>query len=139
MLEESKRPNGKALNALDLPMLYAEEGTTSKLSTDRVAFQATIGTTAFPRATDYFPLNQMQWGLCNTPGTLHAGHIDSDGTATEVRPKNEEAGKWWIFAIPRNGKSIADIDFFGGSYDPYRANTELFTYEAIYLRCAISA
>lgn len=137
---KSKEENGKALNALDLPMLWTDEGISHKLATDRVAFQATTGTIGFPRTTDYFPLNQMQWGLCNTAGTMHAAHVDSDGTATEVRPKNEEAGKWWIFGIPKNGKSMADIHFFDSdSYDPYHANTDLFTYEAVYLQCGISA
>lgn len=138
VLNESRRKDGKILNALDLPMLCTEDPVSLALATDRVAFQRTTDSPGFPRNSDQFPFHELQWGLAATANAKHPGHIDSDGTATEAKGKNEDCGKYWIIAIPKEGKNIADINFFGDDYDPWKANREMFNYEGIYVRGAHS-
>lgn len=130
MLECSKLPDGKALNALQFPM--GEEALArSPFSTEIEAWQATKGRPDCD-GEDSMPAPHLRWGLCATKGASHLWHIDSNGFGTFIDVKTGQ--KLWIMAHPKEGRTFADITLFlGDDYQLEEPNEGLWDLEAILL------
>jgi hypothetical protein len=132
MHRHSLLENGRALNALDLPMddgiIIPEE-----LSSDKWCWRHTIGG-KLCKSTDRYPTSAMRWALVSTLGTHSAWHTDTDGLCTKIEIINEEGLKVWFVAVNRaNNPGFCNLDTFLDKIDVSKANTDRWDVEAIVL------
>ena len=132
LLQASRVANGKALNALSFPMMFAPV-ILHPFSSEAVAWDYTYGR-PWCKSKEVYPLSTMRFGLAATAGAYHKFHIDSDGTGTFVEAV--VGRKIWVLAVPKGGQgldSLADINLYGESYDMEGENAHLWDLEAVVL------
>jgi len=124
--------DGKALNALDLPMEFVVD-VLSSLSIDMWSWQQTIRK-LHCKLSDHFQTSVMRWALVSTAGTHSCWHTDTDGLGTMVEVQNEEGLKVWFVGVEReSGPSFSGITTFLEEFDTEMPNTEIWNVEAIVL------
>ena len=107
LARSSESPDGKILNALDLPLPLSEDGPLDTITSDLFAYITN------QTADHNFPCSSTCWVLAATKGALTGFHIDTDGMVTYIQCVSNEGCKWWIVATPRSdaGESEAFLDF----------------------------
>jgi hypothetical protein len=131
ILDNVNSPNGKALNALDLPM---EDGIAApqSLSSDMWAWARTVGL-KLCKKRDRFPTTAMRWGLVSTADTYSVWHIDCDGLATMIEVQT--GCKLWVLARPRRDEDLScfsRLDAFL-NFDADAVNDDRWDCEAVLL------
>lgn len=126
---------GKILNALQFPLGETDLSPMS-FTTETHAWKATKDT-AFCKADQLFPGDDLRWGLAATSGALHWYHIDSDGFGTFVDVKTGK--KYWMCGRPKHSQGIDSKPFSGistfinESYDVNIPSTDRWDIEAVVL------
>lgn len=88
LLENARDPNGKILNAIDLPASFpVVDSILHPLSfaTDVVAWDYVRGKPYCGSFTNFYPVAHMRWGLAGNANSISFLHIDSDGFSTVVQ------------------------------------------------------
>lgn len=107
LLDAARAVDGKILNALEFPQEHVNLVSASKLSTDRLAWDAT--TVLHDKDSELYPIRDMSWGLGATAGAYTWWHIDSNGTLAKMEVKCGE--KIWIFLFDEHGDFLRTCAF----------------------------
>ena len=132
LLQTSRMANGKALNALSFPMIFAPVAP-HPFSSEAIAWEYVQGR-PWCKWKESYPASTLRFGLAATAGAYHKFHIDSDGTGTFVEAV--VGRKIWVLAVPKGEQgldSLADINLYGESYDFEGENAHLWDLEAVVL------
>jgi hypothetical protein len=124
--------NGKSLNALSFPMIFASVAP-HPFSSEAIAWQYAQGR-AWCKWKEAYPTSTLRFGLAATAGAYHKFHLDSNGTGTFVEAV--VGRKIWVLAVPKEEDGLdrlADIDLFGEAYDMDDVNLHLWDLEAVIL------
>ena len=133
VLRHANDQEGRALNALDLPMDDGVVQIPSALSSDKFSWRYTINK-KLCKASDRFPSSAMRWALVSSSGTHSSWHTDADGLSTMVEIQNEEGLKIWFVAVEREcGKPFSGLSTFLHNFDVDEPNTDRWDVEAIIL------
>ncbi|KAF8170798.1 hypothetical protein BJ912DRAFT_840117, partial [Pholiota molesta] len=133
ILDASRSPDSKILNALEFPDPFAgiERST---FSSDSHALASIYRQEGWVKTA--IPTEHVRWGLAATAGAFHRWHIDSDGFGTFIDPV--AGSKWWIVACPRGN---LEHDWFqetkwlkNDAFDLDKDGKGLFDVEAIVLQ-----
>ncbi|KAF8174866.1 hypothetical protein BJ912DRAFT_1064510 [Pholiota molesta] len=133
ILDASRSPDSKILNALEFPDPFAgiERST---FSSDSHALASVYRQEGWVKTA--IPTEHVRWGLAATTGAFHCWHIDSDGFGTFIDPV--AGSKWWIVARPRGN---LEHDWFqetkwlkNDAFDLDKDGKGLFDVEAILLQ-----
>jgi len=123
---------GKALNALDLPMEFGVD-IPEALGSDMWAWQQTIRK-PHCKPSDHFPTSVMRWALVSTAGTHTCWHTDAEGLGSMVEVRNEGGLKVWFVGVEREGGApFSGLTTFLDGFDVEMPNTERWDVEAIVL------
>jgi hypothetical protein len=137
LLHSSQSENGKSLNALSFPMIFAS-AVPHPFSSEAIAWHHAQGR-AWCKWKEAYPVSTLRFGLAATAGAYHKFHIDSDGTGTFVEAV---AGrKIWVLAVPKQEQGLdamADINLFGTAYDIEGANLDSWDLEAVILEPGVT-
>jgi hypothetical protein len=132
ILRHANDEEGRALNALDLPMEDVQ--VPSALASDKVSWQVTINNRLCSASSEYFPTAATRWALVSTSGTHSPWHIDTDGLCTMVEVQNEEGLKIWFVAVEREDKKpFSGVTTFLGDWDVENTNVDRWDVEAVVL------
>lgn len=107
LLESSRSPIGKALNALDFPMPRAPIEPIPAFSTDLIAWDETAGEPGFHKDSD-IPLGHIRWGLAATGDAWTFLHLEPNGLGAFIDPLT--GVKVWII-IRDNGSLLQSTTF----------------------------
>jgi hypothetical protein len=133
ILRHANDEEGRALNALNLPMEVGGAQVPSSLASDEWAWKHTINK-KLCKATDRFPNSAKRWALVSSSGTHSSWHTDADGLCTMVEVQNEGGLKVWFVAVEREGeKPFSELTTFLRDWDVDKPNTEKWDVEAIIL------
>jgi hypothetical protein len=131
MVECSKKPDGKILNALDIPQPF-ESRERTQFASDMHALIATLVGMGWKPGMSLHN-EDFRWAIASLKGAFHGFHLDSDGLGTFIQALF--GSKWWILASPKPG-SIADFakinTFLAGNFNLEEAPDE-WQLEAIVL------
>ena len=105
---DNRHPNGKILNALDLP-LYDGNTSLNEYASDLHAWDVTRGHHHIDQSSLY-PTGHMRWALVGLQNSMTFLHIDCDGLSTSVTVT--DGGKAWGFLRQRLGNPMSSINFF---------------------------
>jgi hypothetical protein len=132
ILRHANDEDGRALNALDLPM---EDGVSvpAVLSSDLWSWQHTRNK-KLCKNSDRFPTSALRWALVSTAGTHSSWHTDTDGLCTLIQVQNEGGLKIWFVGVEKEGpKPFTGTSTFLEELDVDAPNTERWDVEAIVL------
>jgi hypothetical protein len=110
ILRHANDEEGRALNALDLPM--EDVHVPSVLASDKISWQVTINNRYCDVSSDHYPTAATRWALVSTSGTHSAWHTNTDGLCTMVEVQNEDGIKIWFVAVEREDARFSWIDAF---------------------------
>ena len=105
---DNRHPNGKILNALDLP-LYDGNTSLNEYASDLHAWGLTRGHHHIDQSSLY-PTGHMRWALVGHQNSMTFLHIDCEGLSTAVTVA--DGGKAWGFLRERPGNPMSSINFF---------------------------
>ncbi|KAJ3488570.1 hypothetical protein NLJ89_g11603 [Agrocybe chaxingu] len=131
LLDESRKPNGKVLNALEF--LFSEPGDlpmSQPFASDMVAWYATVGQPGAGKDT-HIPVNHLRWGLCSLENAYTAFHIDAEGLCTLIQVMS--GAKLWIIAVPKRPVMSTAGVFFGERFSFKALNPDDWDVEAVLL------
>jgi hypothetical protein len=94
LLEASRDPNGRVLNALEFPFMELPPERLG-CSVDFVAWRQAAEMDCEDKM-EIFPCPLTRWGSAGLKGSFVLWHLNSDGFNTFVDVKNEDGEKWWI-------------------------------------------
>ncbi|CAA7258846.1 unnamed protein product [Cyclocybe aegerita] len=131
LLDESRKPNGKVLNALECP--FSEPGDlqmSQPFASDMVAWYATVGLPGAGKDTP-IPVNHLRWGLCSLENAYTPFHIDAEGLCTLVQVMS--GAKLWIIAVPKRPVMLTIGVFFREHFSFKALNLDDWDVEAVLL------
>ncbi|KDR65351.1 hypothetical protein GALMADRAFT_260264 [Galerina marginata CBS 339.88] len=124
----SRDPEGKILNALDIPMGWKGAAPTPFSSETR----AWLATEGLPYCKDdNLPGNALRWALVTTKGAHHPWHIDANGCGAFLVCGC--GGKLIFIGTPIEKRGSQQIDVFLDNFNPYGPCSDKWKIEAIYL------
>jgi hypothetical protein len=109
-LLDNAKPDGKILNALDLPMWRDSQWDRHSYATDMVAWDHLQGEVYSGTGTSPYPTGHMRWGLAATAHAVTMLHIDSDGFATFIQVKVGK--KLWAVYRPSPTLPLSETNTF---------------------------
>jgi hypothetical protein len=119
LVKAHTHPNGKTLNALDLPLPLASPPPSSRLASD--IYISLTNTSTLPHARPY-PRSATRWGLAGTNHAFTSFHIDAEGLGTYIQCVSKNGAKWWVLAAAEDDPDNNNVLDFARLFDFYNAD-----------------
>jgi len=107
LLDASRDPHGKVLNALSIPF-FTTRHEDLDFAADQAAWKSTMGTAGCD-TLELPPTTHIRWGLAGLKGAISFWHLDSDGLGTFIDVRAGE--KLWFRAV-EEVDNFSSVGFF---------------------------